>query len=340
MKPSDLDRPTRDVRAARRRLLVGAALTPLLFVAACGEDAPSGDGDVINLAATTGMIGDLVKAVLGDQAGFKLTTLMGSGVDPHSYRETRADVETLLNAKAVFWNGLYLEAQLEQLMNKLSQDKPVVAAAEAAPVEARRAHDDYEGRYDPHIWMDPTLWKMALGAVQKGLSDLAPDRAEAFASNAAAYEEELAALDAYSRKILATVPKERRVLVTAHDAFGYFGKAYGFEVIGVQGVSTESEAGLARIAELVDLLVKRQTPAVFVESSVSPRNMRALLEGAQQRGLNVTLGAELFSDAMGAAGTYEGAYLGMIDHNVTAITRALGGVAPEKGRLGKLGATA
>jgi len=155
-------------------------------------------------------------------------------------------------------------------------------------------------------------------------------------TNTSRHLTELEKLGAYAQTSLATIPEGSRVLITAHDAFNYFGKAYGFEVVGIQGISTESEAGLKRISELVDLLVEREIGAVFVESSVSDRNIRALIEGAASRGHTVRIGGELFSDAMGPAGTYEGTYLGMIDHNATIITRALGGEAPEKGNWGRL----
>ncbi len=335
-------------RSTRRELLRSAgAAAALIGSGVLGVGLSGGAAraqDLRLVAATTGMVADVARNLLGDAAGpsggFRVTALMGSGVDPHSYRETRADIEILLRAEAVFWNGLYLEAQLEELLLALGEEKPVFAIAEAVPRERLRAHDDYAGRYDPHVWMEPTLWAHAVDAAEAALAGRAPDLADMLAANAAAYRAELEALDAYSREILASVPEESRVLVTAHDAFGYFGAAYGFEVVGVQGVSTESEAGLARIREIVRLIVERGVKAVFVESSVSPRNVQALIEGARAEGAEVSLGAELFSDAMGADGTYEGTYLGMIDHNVTAIARALGGAAPARGRLGQLRADA
>lgn len=321
-------------RLSRRRALqLGAAAAALEFAPARIARA---QGPTRDLAATTGMVADAVRVLLGGSSAFGVTALMGSGVDPHGYRETRADIALLLEAEAIFWNGLYLEAQLEELMGALAAQKPVFALGEAVPVDLRRAHDIYENRYDPHVWMDPTLWAYAIEAARAGLSDIAPAEADTIAENAARYAEETAALDAYARIVLESVPEERRVLITAHDAFGYFGRAYGFDVVGVQGVSTESEAGLARIRQIVDLIVERGVSAVFVETSVSDRNVRALIEGARARGADVALGASLFSDAMGRDGTYEGTYLGMIDHNVTAIALALGGEAPARGRLGRL----
>jgi manganese/zinc/iron transport system substrate-binding protein len=184
--------------------------------------------------------------------------------------------------------------------------------------------------------MDPALWSQVVTRVRDALIEVAPERADAFRANATAFQDSVRSLAAYSANTLESVPPERRVLVTAHDAFAYFGAAYDFEVVGIQGISTESEAGLLRIAELVDMLVDRRIGAVFVESSVSDRNIRALIEGAAAKGHEVVIGGELYSDAMGAPGTYEGTYLGMIDRNVTTIARALGGDAPAGGMAGLL----
>ncbi|MEM6905820.1 MAG: zinc ABC transporter substrate-binding protein, partial [Pseudomonadota bacterium] len=199
------------------------------------------------------------------------------------------------------------------------------------PKEGLLAHDDYEDRLDPHVWMDTDLWKGVVAGVRDALIAARPDSEAAFQANAEAHMAEIDRVGAYSRKVLASVPEPARVLITAHDAFNYFGAAHGFEVIGIQGISTESEAGVRRISELVDMLVSRRISAVFVESSVSDRNIRALIEGAAAQGHNVEIGGELFSDAMGPASTYEGTYVGMIDHNTTTIAGALGGIVPSRG---------
>ena len=288
----------------------------------------------LNVVATTGMIADLVRQVGGDAVAVQ--GLMGAGVDPHGYRQTRSDIVAMTRADAVFWHGLYLEAQMEDFFADLARKSPVHAVAETVETDLLIAHEDYAGRHDPHIWMDPALWVRCVPAVVAALSELRPDLAPTFEANAAAFVAEAEALGTYSTEVLAQVPLGQRVLLTAHDAFGYFGTAYDFEVIGIQGISTESEAGLNRISELVDLIVARELPAVFVETSVSDRNIRALVEGAAVRGHNVTIGGSLFSDAMGPDGTYEGTWFGMIDHNVTTIARALGADAPATGRLGKL----
>lgn len=288
----------------------------------------------LSIVATTGMIADAARVVGGGHV--TVTALMGAGVDPHSYRQTRSDIVALTRADLVLWHGLYLEAQMEDFLADLARKTPVVAVAEGLPRENLLAHEDYEGRFDPHVWMDPVLWADVVRAVAEAMAAAAPGLADVFRRNAAGYREELAALSGYSRTTLESVPASQRVLLTAHDAFGYFGKAHGFEVLGIQGISTESEAGLNRISALVDTLVTRDISAVFVETSVSDRNIRALVEGAAARGHEVSIGGTLFSDAMGPEGSYEGTYLGMIDHNVTTIARALGADVPPGGRLGKL----
>lgn len=280
------------------------------------------------IVATTGMIGDAARYIAGRQ----VTTLMGPGLDPHGHRATRNDILALSRADLVLWHGLNLEAQMTGLMAELSAQKPVVAVAETLDIGQLLADPVYPDRPDPHVWFDPALWIDVTRAVEAAVAPFAPEAA----ARAESYRAAILAMGAYAATVLATVPPEARVLVTAHDAFSYFGRAYGFEVQGIQGISTESEAGLVRIGDIVNMLVARRIPAVFVESSVSDRSVRALIEGAAAQGHSVVIGGELFSDAMGADGTYEGTYEGMLDHNVTLITRALGGVAPAGGARGLL----
>ena len=290
----------------------------------------------LSIVATTGMVADAARQVGGDLVS--VTALMGPGIDPHSYRQTRSDIVAMTRADLVLWHGLYLEAQLEDFLLDLGRTRRVVAVGEAVPEAERIGHPDYEGRFDPHVWMDPDLWRNVVLAVRDTLGAARPDDAPTFAANAEAHLADLARLSDYKARSLASVPQEARVLLTAHDAFGYFGRGHGFEVMGIQGISTESEAGLNRIGELVDMLVERRIGAVFVESSVSDRNIRALIEGAAARGHEVRVGGEVFSDAMGPDGTYEGTYLGMMDHNITTIASALGGDVPARGMDGKLSA--
>jgi manganese/zinc/iron transport system substrate-binding protein len=313
------------VDRVRRSLLIGLSS---LAIAGSGRAFAQGVGRR-QIVATTGMIADAVQQVGGDRVA--VNALMGPGVDPHTYRQTRSDIAAMTRADAVFWHGLFLEAQLEEFLGTLAKRRKVVALAEALPKDRLLRHDEYKDRFDPHVWMDPALWTGIVNAARDALSSLDPGGRDIYAANAARHVGDLEALRAYAARALGSVPPDSRVLVTAHDAFAYFGRAYGFEVLGIQGISTESEAGLKRVEELVTLLVARKIKAIFVESSVSDRNVRALIEGAAARGHQVVIGGELFSDALGAPGTYEGTYLGMYDHNVTVITRALGGDAPARG---------
>lgn len=313
----------------RRSFLTALAIAAAMPLAAWAQ-AP------LKVVATTGMIADAVRQVGGDQVEVK--GLMGPGVDPHAYRQTRTDIVAMTRADLVLWHGLYLEAQMEDFFQDLGRKQTVVAVAESVDKSKLRAHDDYADEYDPHIWMSPALWADVVTKVQETLSEARPEAAEIFAANAQVHLTELDALTAYAEQALTAVPEDSRVLLTAHDAFGYFGAAYGYEVMGVQGISTQSEAGLNRIGELVDTLVDRQLTAVFVESSVSDRSMRALIEGAAAKGHKVSVGGELFSDAMGEDGTYEGTYVGMLDHNITVIAGALGADVPAQGLNGKLSA--
>lgn len=320
-------------RLTRRALFVLLLVAYLWATVGLTQHTAKADSP-LSVVTTTGMIADAVREVGGPLVTVK--ALMGPGVDPHAYRQTRTDILALAKADLVLWHGLYLEAQMEDFLRALAKRQHVVAVAEELPRNLLIGHDDYDGKFDPHVWMNPNLWSRVVLTVRDALIDARPESAGIFRANAEAHMAELAELANYTTRILSSVPAESRVLLTAHDAFNYFGSAHGFEVLGIQGISTEGEAGLQRMAELVDLLVDRNIAAVFVESSVSDRNIRALIEGAAAKGHTVTIGGELFSDAMGPAGSYEGTYLGMIDHNTTTIARALGGEAPEKGMSGAL----
>jgi len=286
------------------------------------------------VVCTTGMVADIVRQVAGDKA--EVENIIGSGVDPHLYQSTRGDVAKLLTAEVIFYNGLMLEGKMGDVLVRVGRAKPVYAVTELIDESLLLEPPEFAGHHDPHVWMDVSLWKRCTEMVAKTLSEF--DRANAgyYDSNYRRYAEQLDALDAYATSALASIPKESRVLVTAHDAFNYLARRYGLEVRGIQGISTESEAGVDDINRLVDLLVQRKIGAVFVESSVSDKNVRSLIEGSASRKHKVTVGGQLFSDAMGAPGTYEGTYIGMIDHNVTVITRALGGTAPARGMQDRL----
>ena len=313
------------------RVLTGLAA----LLAVTGFAAPRELPRPYAIVATTAMVKDIVQNVAGANA--TVTNLMGEGVDPHLYKPTRDDVAKLLKADVVFYSGLMLEGRMTDTFLKVSRKGvPVFAVTELLDEKYLLEPEEFAGHTDPHVWMDVQGWIQAVKVVARSLGEVDPAHAASYHTNAARYVAQLEQLDARAKSALASIPKERRVLITAHDAFNYFGRAYGLDVKGIQGISTESEAGVADINKLVDFIVQRKIPAIFVESSVSDKNMRALVEGCQSRGHAVKIGGTLFSDAMGAHGTYEGTYLGMIDHNVTTIVRALGGAAPERGLNGKL----
>ena len=313
-----------------RRSLLAAIAFATTLVTAAWADAP------LKVVATTGMIADAARQIGGEMV--EVRGLMGPGVDPHAYRQTRSDIVAMTRADLVLWHGLYLEAQMQDFFGDLGRKRTVVAVADGLDKAKLRAHDDYADKFDPHVWMSPALWKDVVVEVQNALIAARPDAAEDFTRNTQAFLAEIDRLDAYAQTALAGVPDNNRVLVTAHDAFGYFGAEFGYEVLGIQGISTQSEAGLNRIGALVDTMVDRQLTAVFVESSVSDRSMRALIEGAAAKGHDVGVGGELYSDAMGEPGTYEGTYVGMLDHNITVIAGALGADVPARGLNGKLSA--
>ncbi len=310
----------------------------------CGPKTTSSDPDSASHTAepytvvcTVGMITDIVRNVAGDYA--EVEGIIGEGVDPHLYKPTRSDVVKLSSADVVFYNGLLLEGKMTDVLVRVaSSGKPVKAVTEAILNESDYLLelDDGSEHTDPHVWMDVRGWIQAVPVVAQALSAFDPVHADLYLINAALYVKQLEALDSYAQKSIASIPESQRVLVTAHDAFNYLGRATGLTVRGIQGVSTESEAGVRDLEDLVNYIVELEIPAVFVETSVADKNVRALVEGAHARGNTVKIGGSLFSDAMGKAGTYEGTYIGMIDHNITTITRALGGEAPEAGMQGKL----
>ncbi len=286
------------------------------------------------VTCTVGMVTDIVKRIAGDKA--TVEGIIGEGVDPHLYLATRSDIAALLAADVVFYNGLMLEGKMADALIKVARNRPVYAVTELIDESNLLEPPEFAGHFDPHLWMDVSLWKKCAEMASRTLGEFDPPNATYYQANYRALAEELDKLHAYAKQAIATIPKDGRVLVTAHDAFNYFGRAYDIEVIGIQGISTESEAGIADINRIVSTLVERKVKAVFVETSVSDKNVKALVEGAASRGHKVIIGGSLFSDAMGKSGTYEGTYLGMIDHNVTTIARSLGGSAPPRGMQGKL----
>lgn len=283
--------------------------------------------------ATVGMVADIVREVGGERTVVK--NIIGSGVDPHVYSPTRSDVATLLKSDIIFYAGLLLEGQMTDILVKVSRKRPVFAVTELLKSDYL-IHDSNTNHNDPHVWMDVQGWMKAVTVITESLATFDPSGKPIYETNAADLTKRLRRLDDYARQSIASIPEAQRILVTAHDAFNYMSRAYGIDVLGIQGISTESEAGIKDINRIVDVLVDRNVPAVFVESSVSDKNVKALIEGAASRGHQVKIGGELFSDAMGPPGSYEGTYIGMIDHNITIIAEALGGDVPETGMQGKL----
>ena len=311
--------------------MIPAAILTIL-VATLASEPPT--PDPIRVVATTGMIGDVVEAIGGDRVD--VDVLVGAGVDPHLYKPTRSDLAKLRGAGLIVSNGLHLEGRMSNALDRAAAaGRTVLVLGETIP-KSLLIRDPDTGEDDPHLWMSPSIWMSTIAPIRDALTERRPNEAETFAKNAASFKETLQTLDAYARTTLSSIPESSRVLVTAHDAFGYLGRTYGIEVVGIQGISTESEAGVRDIARIVDLLTTRNVPAVFVESTVPPRSVEALVAGAKARGREVRIGGRLFSDAMGDRGTYEGTYVGMIDHNVTTIARALGGRAPATGMMGRL----
>ena len=302
-------------------VLAVAALT--LF--GCGSrektDGSNPTGGKLHVVATTGMIGDAVHTIAGDK--ITLYTMMGPGVDPHLYKATREDIDQLDRADVVFYNGLHLEAKLGEILEKMSTSRTVVAVGEAVPMDRRRMPQGASGQPDPHIWFDFSLWARVVDTIGHTLAQVDPANAEFYLANTAAYHDSLTAEHARITREMAEIPKDRRVMITAHDAFHYFGIAYDVEVRGLQGISTVAEAGLHDVTQLVDMLVARKIKAVFVESSVSPKAIEAVVEGCRARGHNVVIGGQLYSDALGQAGTPDATLLGAMRHNVNTIVTAL-----------------
>jgi manganese/zinc/iron transport system substrate-binding protein len=300
-------------------LLMGSLL------AACGQAVQQPAGDIgertIRAVATTGMVADAVQNIGGERVA--VTALMGPGVDPHLYKASAGDVERLQQADIIFYSGLHLEAAMGEVLERMQGRVTSVAVTADIDREQLLPSDVYENQYDPHVWFDVSLWQRAAERVRDVLTELDPGSAETYRTNAERYLGELEELHAYVLERAESVPAEQRVLITAHDAFRYFGRAYGFEVRGLQGISTAAEAGTADVQELAEFIAERRIPAVFVESSVPQRTIEAVQAAVGSRGFSVAIGGQLFSDAMGDPSTPEGTYAGMVRHNIDTIVEAL-----------------
>ena len=293
----------------------------LCLLAACGSNqATNNESGKMIVTTTTGQVADVVKNIGGDKVD--VISLMGPGIDPHLYRASQGDIKKLNDAEIIFYNGVHLEGKMEDVFEKMSKDKPTVAVADSIPADQLLTAKG-SNSHDPHVWFDIQAWIHVVDTVEQELTKLSPENEEQFKQNASHYKKELEEMDQYAKEQIATIPEKSRVLVTAHDAFNYFGHAYGLEVMGLQGLSTDSEYGLKDVQSLVDTIVARNVKAVFIESSISEKSIQAVVEGAKKQNHDVVIGGELYSDAMGEAGTPEGTYIGMFKHNVDTIVSSL-----------------
>ena len=300
--------------------LVGALVA--VSAAGCGGSGEAGAGEgKVQATTTTTMITDLVRQIGGDRV--KVTGLMGPGVDPHLYKASQGDVAALREADVVFYNGLFLEGQMEDILEKTSEQKPAVQVTTDMPEEELLDSPQYEGQFDPHVWFDATLWETTVDPVVEQLSELDSDGASDFEQRGEEYRQQVEELDSFAEEEISSIPEEQLVLVTAHDAFNYFGRRYGMDVRGLQGISTEAEAGSRDVQELADFLAENEVKAIFVESSVPPQTIEAVQDAVRDKGWELEIGGELYSDAGGDEGTEAETYVGMFRENVETITEAL-----------------
>lgn len=309
------------MKKMRKGIVLAGLLSSLLVFAACSdEEKDDGNADgKIDVVTTIAQIAEPISIIGGDHVAVE--SLMGPGVDPHLYKATQGDIKKLEGSDIVFYSGLNLEGNMTEAFTRIGSKKPVLGISESIPTE--KLLTDEDGAIDPHVWFDIELWKTSLDAATEELKKFAPEYADEFDTNKKSYFKELDELLAESKDKLAQIPDGKRVLVTAHDAFGYFGRAYNIEVVGLQGLSTEDEIGITDIDDTINILMEYKIPAVFVESSINQNSIKAVIEGAGKQGLDVKLGGELYSDAMGDAGTEEGTYIGMYKHNVNTVHKAL-----------------
>jgi manganese/zinc/iron transport system substrate-binding protein len=316
-------RTRRGCRSGRVRRTRAALLSLALFVLAgcAGRDPGRRPGEKVRVVATIGMIADVAQRIGGERVSVQ--GLMGPGVDPHLYKARAGDVRRLSEADLVLYNGLHLEAAMGEVLEQLGRRKRTVAVTDWIPREALSAPPEFRGNYDPHVWFDVRLWQQAARRIAGALAEADPAHAAEYDVRLKEYERELEALDAWVRQRVLAIPADRRVLITAHDAFNYFGRAYGVEVMGLQGISTASEAGTSDVQRLVEVIVRRRIPAVFVESSIPLRTIQAVQAAVRARGFAVEIGGSLYSDALGDPNGPAGTYVGMVRTNVETIVRAL-----------------
>lgn len=306
--------------------IFGVMLGITVFTAGCSGTSPSVKTDAenkkINIVATTTMLTDLSRIIGGDRVTAE--GLMGPGVDPHLYQASAGDVSLMQNADVVVYNGLHLEGKMGEIFENLESQEPAVICIEKGLDESMLlGWENASSIHDPHIWFDVSLWKQAAKAVADGMTKYDPDGKTVYEGNLASYLKELDETDAYIHKRAKEIPEAQRVLVTAHDAFQYFGKAYGFEVKGLQGISTDAEAGTADVSNLADFIVERKIKAIFIESSVPLKNIEALQAAVKARGFDVAIGGELYSDSLGDEKSGASTYITMVKANIDTIVNAL-----------------
>jgi manganese/zinc/iron transport system substrate-binding protein len=304
------------------RAILGTLIFGLLVVSCgSGEKKTKAGNKVLNVVVTTGMLADAVTHIGGEN--FNVIALMGPGVDPHLYKASEGDVEKLANADMIVYNGLHLEGKMGDILEKMSNTKPVIAAGELLPEDKLLTLPGSSGQHDPHIWFDLSLWAEMIEALGRKIARTDLLLHDDYIATAGSYADSVRALHWQIVEKIASIPKEQRVLITAHDAFSYFGRAYDMEVRGLQGISTVSEYGLKDVTDLVDFIVARGVKAIFVETSVPEKSIKAVQAGVEAKGHVVAIGGTLFSDAMGEKGKPEGTYLGMVRYNVDTIVSAL-----------------
>ena len=303
----------------RLTLCWGISLSLILFSSCSSEDKYDSDRPLV--VSTTGMIGDLIANIGGDS--IQSLSLMGPGVDPHLYKATQGDLAKLRSADLIVYNGLHLEGKMGEVLKQLGKVQKVRALGQYIDTSKLLADPAYPEAYDPHIWFDIHLWSTTIDSLAKAIIDIKPDAKAYFLENAVDYKLQLGELNQWVYRELKSIPEEQRKLITAHDAFKYFGAAYGIQVRGLQGISTVSEFGLKDRVDLVNYILDHKVPAIFLETSVSDRNIRSVIEACRKKGHNVALGGSLYSDAMGAKNTKAGTYLGMVSQNVHTIVEAL-----------------
>lgn len=303
-----------------KRILV--TMFSLMVLTACSSnEAGNTENDQLKVTTTIAQIADGIEHIGGEHV--EVNSLMGPGTDPHLYKATQSDISLLQDADLIMYNGLHLEGKMLEVLEKMGEQTTVVAVGDSLEPSNLLADKDNQNAVDPHIWFDIDLWIEALTTAKDALIEVDPENKDDYEANAEAYFTELRELKAYATEQIHLIPEEKRVLVTAHDAFNYFGNAYDMEVMGLQGLSTDAEYGLGDVQHLVNTIADREINAVFVESSISERSINAVIEGAKEKGHTVSIGGELYSDAMGEEGTELGTYVGMYKHNVDTIVQSL-----------------